>query len=141
MYSARSSRYARALSRRSSVAGDFGWDAAKARDPLRCMLLDMCREGDPWPPLGDRFRDTRRCSFRYCLRLLPTPALEKLPARCAPDGARGEPSSCEALMLRRRLSLRFRAMCTSWLGSTVGRGGELPRAAGGTSSRLLLVLD
>lgn len=34
-------------------------------------------------------------------------------------------------MLRRRLSLRFKAMCTSWLGSTVGRGGMLVWLVGG----------
>lgn len=107
----------------------------------------MWREGEALVPMGDMLRDTLRCSFRYCLRLLPTPAFEKLPSRCVPDGALDwEPSSWEALMLRRRLSLRFRAMCTSWLGSTVGRGGGgvlgmlLPCPAGWASSMLVLIL-
>ena len=80
--------------------------------------------------MGDILRDTLRCSFRYWRRLLPTPALEKLPSRCEADVALdGEPSSGLALGFR-RLSLRLRAMCTSWFGSTVGRGGTLLLAFG-----------
>jgi hypothetical protein len=58
--------YARAFSTRASVAeeGFIVWDPGNAIDRLLCVEVDMCREGELLPPIGEMLRDARRCSLR-----------------------------------------------------------------------------
>src|SRR3954466_485127 len=95
----RSSMYARALSLRAIVASVGGFCGPEIDiDMLRGMAIDVCLEGEPLPPVGDIFRDARRCSLRYCRKLLPAPLSRKPPSCCMPtEGTRLDPAEDGAI--------------------------------------------